>query len=366
MLKMKLPDNNCTRHRSHGKSHQSHVHSRLKKKAPITIPASMVRGMLAGIEARGESCEPYLQDAGIQAELLAHPGARVTAEQYVQLFRLLIERRQDECLGFLERPLKPGSFALMAHSALGSSNVEQAIRRIARTFALLRDDALLTLRRDGECAAMQLSFDEDSVVHHVFLHELMLRVFWRLVAWLAGGRLPARRFDFAFAAPPHVGIYSQAFPAQLQFAQAHTAIWFDARWLEVAVHRDEDALRAFLAEAQANIIMPRRNDELTSTRVRNHLRGTQAGWPDLAGTAAALHVSTATLQRRLALEGSSFQALKDELRRDIAIVRLNTSAVPLAQLATDLGFTDSAAFQRAFKGWTGSSPGAYRQGKAPP
>ncbi len=72
-------------------------------------------------------------------------------------------------------------------------------------------------------------------------------------------------------------------------------------------------------------------------------------------------MSTATLQRRLANEGTSFQSLKDELRRDTAIVRLNTSTVSLAALAFELGFADSAAFQRAFKGWTGSAPGTYRR-----
>ena len=70
----------------------------------------------------------------------------------------------------------------------------------------------------------------------------------------------------------------------------------------------------------------------------------------------------ATLQRRLANEGTSFQSLKDALRHDVAIVRLNTSAVPLATVAYELGFADSSPFQRVFKGWTGSAPGAYRRG----
>ena len=71
-------------------------------------------------------------------------------------------------------------------------------------------------------------------------------------------------------------------------------------------------------------------------------------------------MSPSTLQRRLALEGISYQSLKDELRRDTAITRLTNSTVSLTQLAFELGFADSAAFQRAFKGWTGSAPGAYR------
>ena len=60
--------------------------------------------------------------------------------------------------------------------------------------------------------------------------------------------------------------------------------------------------------------------------------------------------------------GASFQSLKDELRRDLAILHLHTSATPLSKLADALGFADSAAFQRAFKGWTGSAPGVYRRG----
>ena len=72
-------------------------------------------------------------------------------------------------------------------------------------------------------------------------------------------------------------------------------------------------------------------------------------------------MSPATLQRHLAREGLSFQSLKDELRRDLAIQRLNTSRVPLAELAGELGFADSASFQRAFKKWTGGAPGQYRR-----
>jgi AraC-like DNA-binding protein len=319
--------------------------------------------MLAGVRSRGEPCDGFLADAGIAAELLEHAGARVPSAQYVALFGLLIKRRADEGLGFLSRPLKPGSFALMARSAMGAPNLESAIQRMAQTFWLLQDDVKLELRREGSHAGLSMRFGSLSVAQPVFLHEMLLRVFWRLVAWLAGGRLPATHCDFAFETPPHAGSYGKIFPVPLKFGQPQTVIWFDASWLQTPVHRDEVALRAFLADAQANVVVPRRGNGVISARVRNHLQRTRPAWPDLAATAGALNMSTATLQRRLAVEGASFQSLKDELRRDMAITRLNASAVPLAELALDLGFTDSAAFQRAFKGWTGSAPGAYRRGR---
>lgn len=329
---------------------------------PVTISIAMVHGMLSGVKARGQPCDVFLTDAGIAPELLQQASARVTADQYAELFRLLTEQFDDELLGFLSRPLRRGSFALTARSALGARNLEMAIRRVARTFCLLQDDVVLEPVREGPLAGLTLRFTDSSTERPTFLHESLLRVLWRLLAWLAGGQLPAARFDFAFKSPLHVGSYGKVFPAPLQFEQARSAFWFDAARLRDPMRRDETALRAFLAHAHTHVIVPKRGDDLFSARVRRHLQQTQPAWPDLAATADALHMSSPTLQRRLASEGASFQALKDELRRDVAIVRLNTSSVRLAALAYELGFTDSAAFQRAFKGWTGSAPGAYRRG----
>jgi AraC-like DNA-binding protein len=328
---------------------------------PVTIPIAFVHGLLSGARTHGRDCDALLADAGITPELLGQVGARVTADQYATLLRLLIERLDDEALGLLSRRLKRGSFELVARSAIGATTVERAMRRVARTFRLLQDDVVLEPAREGSLAGLALCFLNPSVARQVFLHELLLRVLWRLLAWLAGGRLPAARFDFAFETPPYAGSYGKIFPAPLQFERHASAFWFDAERLQGAVRRDEAALRAFIADAQANVIVPRRFD-VVSARVRSHLQQTLPTWPDLAATADALHISNSTLQRRLAVEGTSYQTLKDELRRDMAIARLNTSSAPLAALAYELGFGDSAAFQRAFKQWTGSAPGAYRRG----
>ena len=329
--------------------------------SPVTISIAFVRGMVSGIDARGLPFEPLLARAGILPKLLEQNGARVTAEQYVAAFKLLIEHFDDECMGFLSRPIRRGSLALMARSAIGTPTLAAAIRRIVHTFRLLQDDVTMELVREGEQVGVALRFTSPSVTHPAFLHELLLRVFWRLLAWLTGGPLPATGFDFAFARPAYANSYGKAFPAPLRFDAAQTAFWFDAELLQQPVRRDESAVRLFLADAQAQIILPRRTNDLFSARVRDHLQRTLPRWPDLFATAEALHVSASTLQRRLAKEGISFQSLKDELRRDMAIVRLNTGAMSLAALAFELGFTDSAGFQRAFKGWTGSAPGTYRR-----
>jgi AraC-like DNA-binding protein len=74
------------------------------------------------------------------------------------------------------------------------------------------------------------------------------------------------------------------------------------------------------------------------------------------------YAPTSQLQRRLAVEGTSFQALEDELRRALTLGRVDSHPVRLAALASELEFAASAVLPRAFKGRTGSAPGAHRPG----
>lgn len=330
------------------------------KHAPTSVSIVFVQGMVAGILARQEPIETALQHAGISAQLLEQQGAQVSGEQYVALFRQLVDSRADEALGFLSRPLKNGSYALIVRAAQGAATLEQAIKRVANAFGLLQDDLALELHRHNDLATLRLRVLNPALAQPAFLHEMMVRVFWRLLAWFAGGSLHPVRFDFAFAAPAYVAQYGKIFPAECCFSCAHSGFWFDAALLSQRVHWDDAALRAFLADAHGHTILPIRYRGKVSERVRRHLLRTRPQWPDLKDTAAALLLSVPTLQRHLALEGVSFQVLKDELRKDIAITQLDGKNASLDQLAHELGFTDRAAFQRAFKTWTGSAPGAYR------
>lgn len=329
------------------------------KPIPIAIPALLVHRMLSGLVARRHGCTRLLEQAGIAPALLEHDGACVSADQYVALFRVLIEHFDDEALGLLPRPLKCGSFALCVRAAASASTLENAIRRAAHTFRLLQDDLSISRVREGGLAGIELRFASDASATNPFTHELFLRVFWRLFAWLIGGRLPVTRFDFAYATELSSAFHRQIFPASHRHAQPRTALWFDAARLNDSVRRDEQAVRGFLARTYQEVIIPERSADV-SGKVRHYLQQSQPAWPGLASTAEALHMAASTLQRHLLDEGTSFQALKNQLRRDLALFRLHTSDVPLSRLAGELGYADTAAFQRAFKSWTGSPPGTYR------
>jgi len=276
-----------------------------------------------------------------------------------------VQQNDDEALGFMSRPLRSGAFASLVRAAASASTLEGAMRRLARHMRLLQDDVVLVCLREGQLAGLGLELTAQAAptAHFNFLHEFLMRVSWRLLAWLHGGSLAARRFDFAFEAPAYAAQYANVFPAPLQFDRPRSAFWFDACALADPIPCDEATLRDFLAGAPANVIMPGVGRANSSGYVRRLLRRAGPPWPDLHAVAEQLHTSASTLQRHLAVEGTSFQALKDEVRRDLAIMRLSTDDVTLAMLAAELGFADGPTFQRAFKTWTGATPGSYRTGR---
>jgi AraC-like DNA-binding protein len=73
-------------------------------------------------------------------------------------------------------------------------------------------------------------------------------------------------------------------------------------------------------------------------------------------------MTTATIRRRLHEEGVSYQSIKDQLRRDLAIGYLSHTDRSVMDIALELGFSERSAFHRAFRKWTGAAPGEFRRG----
>ena len=321
-----------------------------------------VRGMLSGLEGKDVDVDGYLRQAGLDPEAFhSQADPRVTPMQYVALFYALMNGLKDECPGLFSRPFKPGSFALTAREGLSAPDLRRALKRMSSALNLLQDDIVFSLQIAGDEAGLHMQGADPGRQAPVFAQETMVRVLWRLAAWLLNSPLPIGHFDFTYPEPGHQEEYHLVFPAPRRYGQSAFGFWFKASELETPVSRDELALRTFLTDAYTQIISPPRNFGVTGQKVRNCLMRSYPQWPTLEEVAEKLHTSSSSLQRHLAAEHTSFKWIKDDLRRDLAISHLSSSKVPRVQLASELGFSDSPTFQRAFKHWTGQACGAYRR-----
>ncbi|MFI9203760.1 AraC family transcriptional regulator ligand-binding domain-containing protein [Streptomyces sp. NPDC053048] len=330
-----------------------------------TLAVHHVRAALGGAHRLGIDTVPLLQQAGIPPLLPGDDRARVSAEQFAGLIRALHRATGDEFLGLGPAPSRPGTFAMMCHACLGCRDLGTAIRRAARFYGLFPGGPALALEREDDEAFFTLRDDLRDLPEGRFAAECVLAVWHRLAGWLTGRRIPLLRVGFACPAPPHADEYATVFGCPVRFGAVRTGAAFDARWLAAPLVRDEESLRELLRGAPAGL-MGRRDDRTTVTEqvrrafVRALREGRPPRLPEVAQLAARLAVSPATLRRRLREEGTSYRLLMDQVRRDAAITGLTEGREPIAELAARLGFSEDTAFHRAFRRWTGVTPGTYR------
>ena len=241
-----------------------------------------------------------------------------------------------------------------------ATSLPSALHRFSTFWNLLLDDYQLHLNRQNGCIVLQLMPCADLPPQR-FGHMLLLKLAHGLLSWLAGYEVPVRAVQFAFERPGFAEDYSVIFPAQTSFQAPCSAIAFDTAKLGPPGARSSAELKAFLDRAPRDWIFTSFHEHTQSLQIREFLYRNSWEACHLAGAAQALKLTPRTLIRRLEAENTSFQAIKDGLRRDIAIQDLQAGQKSIEEISQDVGFSSSANFHRAFRRWTGATPSSYRK-----
>lgn len=349
------------------------TNSELSPPSRATVAIGFVLGMLAGASAQGRDPEQLAAEVGIDAALLADHAARVPLAHYAALYNHVAATLDDEAFGLFPQPMRVGSFEFLCRGVLSAATLGEALARAARFMRLVLPDVSITVARSGEHAQLTISERQPFVVDRVFSFEWLLRLLHGLSCWLVGRGIALDAVDFPYPPPAHVADYTLIYTAHSRFAApgdspamplvAPLVAHFAANLLDLPLRRDEAALTRFLAGGPGRLTTLYRRDREMVTRVRDLLREALPELPTLETVAARLHLSPRTLARRLEAEASSFRAIREALRRDLALARLGQTDVPVATLAAELGYAEPSAFFRAFVGWTGRSPSAWRRGR---
>lgn len=321
-----------------------------------TIAIHFVEAALRGARERGLDVWPIMLEAGIPPVLLADPRARVTREQYAQLIRAVWAALDDEFMGLGDFACKRGTFAMMCLVVLGCQDLETSLRRAADFYALF--PTTLRFRPTTSDGVARLSIELGTVPDpDRFVTECLVTIWHRVIGWAIDRRVPLAGVEFGYPAPPHVAEYAQIFGCPMSFGHTVTSLTVDAAYLKAPIVQNEARLWARMASAPDDLLAPPVPETSHRDRVRRILSYGHASQNEVA---ARLAVSPQTLRRHLHAEGTSYRALKEELLRDAAIVALAGGEQSVEEIAARLGFGDASAFHRAFKRWTGTTPGAYR------
>ncbi|PWK86908.1 AraC family transcriptional regulator [Lentzea atacamensis] len=186
-----------------------------------------------------------------------------------------------------------------------------------------------------------------------FLVEREIAVTSGILRAILGESPPSMRLEFSLPKPS--ADYEKTLRATVLFDAAHNAIITDAAVLDLPLPQADPLTMAVCERACRTLLCER-----CSPCVEQSVRAIIAeGVTDANVIAARLHLSARTLRRHLAAEGTSFRRLVDEARHASAVELITLHRLGVEQVALRLGYADAATFIRAFRRWTGTTPGAY-------
>jgi AraC-like DNA-binding protein len=334
---------------------------------PESVPRPSISAahalQLAEVVARwGITPEELLQGSGLDVAAMSDPRMRVPLPVLGGIVARAKQLTGEPGLGFhLGLQMRISSHGYLGFAAMSSPTLRGALD-VAVRFLPTRTDALAMriVEGDGEVSIVLDELECLGDAADVLILSLVIGLN-RIAEGLTGQRI-LDRADIAFAEPAYVERFQHLVKGRIRFGQPVHRLVLPAATLDLPlVQADASALR--LAREQCERELTELGDDgQIVRRLRALLVKPDGGFRTLSEVAAILHLSSRTLKRRLARDGTDFSTLLDEQRRDRAIVLLRSTDLSMAAVAAGAGYSDVANFTRAFRRWTGATPAAHRRG----
>ena len=328
-----------------------------------TIQAKAAEKIGRAAAARGLNANSLYHGVGLKPTILNDPDARIPFAQIVALYEHAAALTGDDAFGLhIGEHVDPTVFDVLGYSVINSPTFGAALDRVVRYNFIWTNGSCFTVEgSDGHTKISYIYLDE-SLHEHRHDAEMTLAALAVLgrrftdVDWSPG------EIRFQHQKPSDTFEHERIFQCPILFGASTNDLIFDSSYLKLAIVKADANLCALL-DRHANELLARypREDSLVE-RVRALLKDElNGGDASLEFCAARLGMSARTLQRRLRALGTSHHELLDEMRRELAVRYLREPGIAVCEVAYLLGFSESSAFHRAFKRWTGATPNEFRR-----
>lgn len=313
---------------------------------------------------RGVAQSELSQLTGFDPSIAVDPDARISAELENRLWDEAARLAADPFFGLhAAEALRPGAFDVVDYTIRTAATLREALHRLARYNRLIHDVAEFKLLRGVEETRVEHGFRVRDFAQSRHGAEFTLASQVVIASQLSGRALTPSRVEFRHAAPRDTSEHVRIFGSLPLFGNAHNScVWADAL-LDASLPDRDPALSALFdrhAAAQLAALGP------ATTRYTDRVQRLLAevlkeGPPTLKSLAKRFKLSDRSLQRRLSDEGTRFEDLLDEVRRELALRYLADARIGISEVAYLLGYSEPSPFHRAVGRWTGETPAEVRR-----
>jgi AraC-like DNA-binding protein len=325
-----------------------------------SVLSSWTRTIVDALDAAGIAAEEVVREAGVDPQAFGDPNARVPVVAMARLWRIAAERVGDPAFGLkVSKYVRQTTFHALGLSLFASDTLADAMERLVRFNRVVSDVATLELMHAEGRAELQVVLQPNyrgSGGKEAM--DAVLSLLTRALRALAGRDFPLESVALRRPAPEDRGPYESFFRCPVCFESPVDALVFDAKVLAERLPTGNPELARF-SDAAVREYLARIAGGTIADRARAAIAEGLGKELSPASVAKRLGFSLRSLQRTLAEEGTSYEALLREIREAMAKTLLKERRHSISEIAFLLGYENLGAFARAFKRWTGVSPSDY-------
>jgi AraC-like DNA-binding protein len=328
-----------------------------------SVSLAAVRPLIDAMGQAGGAGAELMRALELSPAQLDAPDTRIPRSLLYPLCERALDLTADPALGLhLAEKTTESTFIPVSQLIAHGPTLRDGFEALAQFDRLLSDDRSYQLLESGDKVTLRaLPLSGASPRAQRFLAELMVAGFQRLLRAFGADAQPSQ-IMFLHAAPTYHAEYARVFEGPVAFEQAFSGIVFDRALLDLpAPHKDEALHEALRAVAERRLFGITQGASYAQ-RVREFL--VHKGGPhhtDMDEAARAIGLSVRSLRRRLNAEGNSYHVVANEALKLVAKHLLLSKQHTIQETAFEMGFADARSFHRAFRRWTGTTPGAYRR-----
>ncbi|MDB5239719.1 MAG: AraC family transcriptional regulator [Spirosoma sp.] len=327
-----------------------------------TLSVASINLILFAARQRGADAYALAQAVGITAEQLRDPDGRVSIGQMQALWPKVVLATGDPHFDLkIGEMINPVAVGVLAYVMMHSPTLGQAFAKLCQYQDIVCDGIRTTGKQTGNLFRLSLQINSPDIIYPEYAINSELSVYQAAIRAMTGLNLSATEIHFSYPRPNDTHEHERVFaPALVFFDAAETTMVLDAALLDTPVLNASPGLSAIF-ERHADELLQRLQTPTLSSRVRTEIVALMKGEePTLMTVADRLSMGVRTLQLHLKNEGTTYQQVLDDIRKELAVKHLREQYLSTTDIAYLLGFAEPSVFFRSFKKWTGQTPGTYR------
>ncbi len=332
-------------------------------KAGLTMSVTKISEFLHAFEARGIGRKDALKAADINPSVLDSPDNRLTAAEVDRIMRAAVRLTNNDDIGLRQGELLSKGFSsILGYILMNCGTLGEAIEKYRQYEKIVDETGITRLKLENGFAVLHtLTLDKKLAGNRQF-SDFKIAGTLSYIKLLTGEKISLREVHFMHRRPADASVYDGIFECPILFGKSVNALIFDRRSLELPIIEPNRGLLSLFEKSAREMLKTTEGSETLADKVLEIiLRELNGNVPSVRLIAGKMGMSARSLQMRLRNEGTSYKRLVNGARKDMAAAYLKENKASIGEIAYVLGFSETSAFHRAFKKWTGLTPQGIRK-----